>query len=61
MNIEAIRTKAEAWTREPHDTDTRQAVQALLDNADTTDLMEAFHQDLVPVECAASWGRERIG
>lgn len=46
MNIEAIRTKAEAWTREPHDTDTRQAVQALLDNADTTDLMEAFHQDL---------------
>lgn len=46
MNIDAIRSKAEVWTREPHDAETRQAVQAMLDNSDPTQLMEAFHQDL---------------
>jgi phosphoglucomutase len=46
MNIDAIRSKAEVWTREPHDAETRQAVQAMLDNTDPTQLMEAFHQDL---------------
>jgi phosphoglucomutase len=46
MNIDSIRTKAEAWTREPFDSDTQKAVQAMLDSADTTELMEAFHQEL---------------
>ena len=46
MNIDAIRSKAEAWTREPYDAETRQAVQAMLDHADATPLMEAFHQGL---------------
>lgn len=46
MKLDDIRHRAEAWTREPHDADTRQAVQAMLDDADTAALEEAFHQDL---------------
>ena len=46
MNIDAIRARAEAWTREPHDQETRTAVQAMLDDADANPLLEAFHQDL---------------
>ena len=45
MNIDAIRSKAEVWTREPHDAETRQAVQAMLDNTDPTQLMEAFQKN----------------
>ena len=46
MNLDDIRLRAEAWTREPHDSATRDAVQAMLDDADTSSLEEAFHQDL---------------
>ena len=46
MNLDDIRQRAEAWTREPHDPATREAVQAMLDDADPTELQEAFHQDL---------------
>ena len=46
MNIDAIRARAEAWTREPYDQETRTAVQAMLDDADAHPLLEAFHQDL---------------
>ena len=46
MNIDAIRSKAKAWTKEPYDAETRQAVQSMLDQADVTQWMEAFHQDL---------------
>ena len=46
MNLDAIRERAQLWTQAPHDADTRQAVQAMLNDADTTSLQEAFHQDL---------------
>lgn len=46
MNLDEIRAKAEAWTQAPHDDDTRSAVRAMLDDADPSMLMEAFHQDL---------------
>jgi len=46
MNLENIRQRAEAWTREPHDARTREAVQAMLDDTDPSALEEAFHQDL---------------
>mgnify|MGYP000853301808 CR=1 FL=1 len=46
MNTDAIRARAEAWTREPYEQDTRTAVRSMLDNPDPTDLLEAFHQDL---------------
>ena len=46
MNLDDIRQRAEAWTQAPHDPTTREAVQALLDDADPTELQEAFHQDL---------------
>ena len=46
MNIDAIRARAEAWTLEPYDQETRTAVQAMLDDADANPLLEAFHQDL---------------
>ena len=46
MNLDTIRNKAAAWTRAPHDVATREAVQRMLDDADSGPLMEAFHQDL---------------
>jgi len=46
MNVDAIRAKAQAWTQAPYDVETRNAVQRMLDDADTTPLLEAFHQDL---------------
>ena len=46
MNLDAIRERAQMWTQAPHDADTRQAVQAMLNDADTTALQEAFHRDL---------------
>ena len=46
MNLDTTRAKAEAWTQEPHDDETRRAVQNMLDAADSSELMEAFHQDL---------------
>ena len=46
MTLDDIRNRALAWTREPHDEETREAVQAMLDDSDTSPLEEAFHQDL---------------
>lgn len=46
MTLEAIRQRAEAWTQPPYDAPTREAVRAMLDADDPSDLMEAFHQDL---------------
>ena len=46
MNIDAIREKAKAWTLAPHDSATRETVQRMLDAADASDVLEAFHQDL---------------
>ena len=46
MTLDDIRNRARAWTREPHDEETREAVQAMLDDSNTSSLEEAFHQDL---------------
>ena len=46
MTLDDIRNRALAWTREPHDEETREAVQAMLDDSNTSPLEEAFHQDL---------------
>jgi len=46
MTLDDIRNRALAWTREPYDEGTREAVQAMLDDSDTSPLEEAFHQDL---------------
>lgn len=46
MNLDAIRSRAAAWTQEPYDKATREAVAALLNAEDNGPLMEAFHQDL---------------
>lgn len=44
--LKQVRAKAKAWLAESYDNDTRTQVQSLLDNADTTDLVEAFYRDL---------------
>lgn len=41
-----VRAKAEAWLAPSYDEATRQTVEALLANDDTTDLVEAFYKDL---------------
>ena len=46
MNLDDIRNRALAWTQEPHDAETRDAVQSMLDAEDSSPLEEAFHQDL---------------
>lgn len=46
MNLDAIRERAQVWTQPPHDPATRDAVQAMLDDANPSALEEAFHQDL---------------
>ncbi|MBR8702978.1 phospho-sugar mutase [Porphyromonas levii] len=44
--LKTIRAKAENWTTSQYDEATRQEVQALLDNSDTTQLVDAFYKDL---------------
>lgn len=44
--LKTIRAKAESWTTSQYDEATRQEVQALLDNPDTTQLVDAFYKDL---------------
>lgn len=44
--LKTIRAKAESWTTPQYDEATRQEVQALLDNPDTTQLVDAFYKDL---------------
>ena len=44
--LEQVRKKAQGWLAESYDAETRAAVQALLDNEDTTELVECFYKDL---------------
>jgi phosphoglucomutase len=44
--IEEIRRKAQAWLGKDYDEATRNRVQAMLDNADSTELVESFYKDL---------------
>ncbi|MCC8134715.1 MAG: phospho-sugar mutase [Tannerellaceae bacterium] len=44
--LEMVRNKAQGWLTKSYDEDTRKQVQALLDNEDPTDLIEAFYKDL---------------
>lgn len=42
----SVRAKATAWLAESYDAETRQTVQAFLDNENPNDLIEAFYKDL---------------
>lgn len=44
--LEEVRQKATLWLNDSYDADTRQQVQALLDDADSTNLIESFYKDL---------------
>ncbi len=44
--IREVTAKAEKWLGESYDTETRAAVQAMLDADDKTDLIESFYKDL---------------
>lgn len=44
--LKTVRAKAESWTTPQYDEATRQEVQALLDNPDPTQLIDAFYKDL---------------
>jgi len=44
--LEEISKKAETWLGKEYDEETRKAVQALIDNPDPTELIEAFYKDL---------------
>jgi len=44
--LEIVRKKAQIWLGKEYDQDTREQVQALLDNEDPTDLIESFYRDL---------------
>jgi len=44
--LETVRRKAQIWLTESYDAETRAQVQAMLDNEDSTDLIETFYKDL---------------
>lgn len=44
--LRSVRNKATTWLSSAYDQDTRQVVQNLLDQEDSTDLIEAFYKDL---------------
>jgi phosphoglucomutase len=44
--LKQVTTKANAWLNEDYDLETRNKVQQMLDNEDTTDLIESFYRDL---------------
>lgn len=44
--IETVISKAKVWLTESYDEETRSQVQAMLDNEDKTELIEAFYKDL---------------
>lgn len=44
--LESVRKKAQIWLGKEYDSEIRTQVQALLDNEDPTDLIEAFYKDL---------------
>lgn len=49
---------AQSWMASSiYDEETKQAVRAMLDNDDKTELIDAFYQtlNLAPAACAASW------
>ena len=52
--LQKVRAKAEAWLAPQYDEATRKEVQALLDNPDTTELVDAFYKDL---EFGTGWLR----
>lgn len=44
--LRVCREKAQAWLSDEYDEETREAVRALLDNEDPTNLIDAFYKDL---------------
>ncbi len=44
--LEIVRNRAQGWLTKSYDAETREQVQALLDNEDPTDLIEAFYKEL---------------
>ncbi|GAB6395182.1 MAG: phosphoglucomutase [Bacteroidales bacterium] len=44
--LTTVRNKAQGWLGKGYDAETKEAVQALLDKEDATDLIEAFYRDL---------------
>lgn len=44
--IDTVKSKAQVWLTESYDEETRAEVQAMLDNEDTTELIESFYKDL---------------
>ncbi len=44
--ISQVKAKAKSWLTEEYDSETRETVEALLQNNDPTDLIEAFYKDL---------------
>ncbi len=44
--LEQVRAKARTWLGSGYDASTQEAVRAMLDNADTTELVDAFYRDL---------------
>ncbi|MDH6341391.1 phosphoglucomutase [Parabacteroides sp. PFB2-12] len=44
--LEMVRTKAQGWLSKSYDEETRAQVQAMLDNDDSTELIESFYKDL---------------
>ncbi|MDH6312951.1 phosphoglucomutase [Parabacteroides sp. PFB2-10] len=44
--LEMVRTKAQGWLSKSYDEETRTQVQAMLDNEDSTELIESFYKDL---------------
>ncbi len=44
--LEMVRNKAQVWLSDSYDAETRKEVQALLDNEDPAELIEAFYKDL---------------
>ena len=44
--LDQVRAKARIWLGTEYDDSSRKAVQAMLDNADTTELVDAFYRDL---------------
>ena len=44
--LDDVKKKAQLWLDGNYDADTKAAVKALMDNADTTELIESFYKDL---------------
>jgi phosphoglucomutase len=44
--LDDVKKKAQLWLDGNYDADTKAAVKALMDNVDTTELIESFYKDL---------------